>query len=48
MGLSALFGEWVADLLGQFSEETLEVQGVAVVGLVDLLDCSVDEFVLLL
>ncbi len=45
MCLTSLLSEGVADFLGELSEKALEVQCVAVVGLVDFLDGPVHELV---
>ncbi len=48
MSLPTIFSKWVTDLLCQFIQEPFEVQSVTVVSLVNLLDGSEDEFVLIL
>lgn len=45
VSLTTLFSEWVSDLVRKLSDESFEVQGVVLVGLVDLLDGPKDVFV---
>lgn len=47
MSLSSLLSKWVTDLLCQLRHETLKVQSVTLIRIVNLLNQSEDEFILL-